>query len=160
MQLFPKVYSGRHRRCVLHEYSVTIATKYGPLCVSIKTPHTNSMLITWQESLPYLETTIEYLAPKQHVLPDTLSRKFNSINIPPTRYSISFTGDKYSSIAKLQIMTHNIKYPTPYIHIRHQLSLHLLRYLAKTSTLFLPATALESMIQMIRNIENHLTSSI
>ena len=74
------------------------------------------MLIRWQESLRQLDTTIEHLEGKKHVIADALSRIYNHIKIPPTRDSFSPPDNRHSFTAQLPVITNHLTFPTPYLH--------------------------------------------
>ena len=80
-ELFAIVNSVRDFRGVLQVHAVTIVTEHRHLRGFMKSLHTNLMLIRWQESLSQLDTTIEYLEGKKHIIGDALSRIYNPIKI-------------------------------------------------------------------------------
>ena len=114
---FAIVDSVRNFRRVLQVHPVTIVADHKPLTGFLKTLHTIPMLISWQESLCQLDTSIEHLQDKKDVTGDACSRIYNPIKIPPTRDSFSPPDNRYSYTAQLPVITNHLTLPTPYLHI-------------------------------------------
>ena len=116
-ELFAKVDSVRHFRGVLQGHPLTIVTDYKPLTGFLKSLQTNPMLISWQESLSQLDTTIEYREGKQNVIADAFSRIFNPIKIPSRRDSLSPPDNRHGFTAQLPVITTHLKFSIPYLHL-------------------------------------------
>ena len=116
-ELFAIVDGVRHFSADFHGHPVTNVRDNRPLLRFTKSLQTNTVVITWQESLSQLDTSIEYLEGKKNTIADAVSRIYNNIKIRPTRDSFSPPDYRHSSTAQLHVRTNHHTFSTPYLYI-------------------------------------------
>lgn len=107
----------KHFRGVLQGHPVTIVTDYKTLPGFLKSLQPNPMRIRWQESPSQLDTTMDHLEEKKHVIAAALTRIYRPIKIPTTRDFTSPLDNMQSSVAQLPVTINDLTFPTRYLHI-------------------------------------------
>ena len=107
----------KHLRDVLQGHPVTIVTNYKTVTGFLKSLQPNPLRIRWQESQSQLDTTMDHLEEKNHVIAAALTRIYRPIKIPTTRDFTSPLDNMQSSVAQLPVTINNLTFPTRYLHI-------------------------------------------